>query len=36
LNPFRVVWELIGVLIAMAGVHIEVRSPEAVIYVRVI
>ena len=36
LNPFQTVWRLVGVFVAMAGVHIEVQAPDAVILVRVI
>jgi hypothetical protein len=36
LNPFLTVWGLIGVFVAMAGTHIEVRAPDATILVRVI
>jgi hypothetical protein len=36
LNPFQTVWRLVGVFVAMAGTHIEVQSPDAVILVRVI
>jgi len=36
LNPLRVIWSLISVFVAMAGTHIEVQAPDAVILVRVI
>ena len=36
LNPFLTVWGLIGVFVAMAGTHIEVRAPDATVLVRVI
>jgi hypothetical protein len=36
LNPFQAIWGLVGVFVAMAGTHIEVQSPEAVVLVRVI
>jgi hypothetical protein len=36
MNPFTTVWRLCRVFAALAGTHIEVRSPEAVVLVRVI
>jgi hypothetical protein len=36
MNPFRAIWRLVAVFVAMAGTHIEIRSPEALILVRVI
>jgi hypothetical protein len=36
LNPFLTIWSLVRVFVAMAGTHIEVQSPDAVILVRVI
>jgi hypothetical protein len=36
LNPFRAIWRLVSVFVAMAGTHIEVQSPDANILVRVI
>ena len=36
LNPFLTIWSLGRVFVAMAGTHIEVQSPDAVILVRVI
>ena len=36
LNPFQVIWNLVRVFVAMAGTHIEVRSLDALILVRVI
>lgn len=36
LNPFLVIGGLVGVFVALAGVHIEVRSPDADVLVRVI
>ena len=36
LNPFKAVWRLVAVFVAMAGTHIEIRSPEALVLVRVI
>jgi hypothetical protein len=36
MNPFTTVWGLIRVFWAMAGTHIEVQAPDAVVLVRVI
>ncbi|HLK26372.1 MAG TPA: hypothetical protein VKT30_17075 [Caulobacteraceae bacterium] len=36
LNPFATVWRLMRVFAALAGTHIEVQAPDAVILVRVI
>ena len=36
LNPFQAIWGLVSVFVAMAGTHIEVQSPDAMILVRVI
>jgi hypothetical protein len=36
LNPLGTVWRLVRVFVAMAGTHIEVRSPEAAVLVRVL
>jgi hypothetical protein len=36
MNPFTTVWRLCRVFAALAGTHIEVRAPDAVVLVRVI
>lgn len=36
LNPFATLWNLIGVFVALAGVNIEITSPDAAVLVRVI
>jgi hypothetical protein len=36
MNPFTTAWRLCRVFGALAGTHIEVQSPEAVVLVRVI
>ena len=36
MNPFTTVWRLCRVFAALAGTHIEIQSPEAVVLVHVI
>jgi hypothetical protein len=36
MNPFTTVWRLCRVFAALAGTHIEIQSPEAVVLVTVI
>ena len=36
MNPFTTVWALIRVFGALAGTHIEVQAPDAVVLVRVV
>jgi hypothetical protein len=36
MNPITTVWRLCRVFWALAGTHIEVRAPDAVVLVRVI
>jgi len=36
MNPFTTVWRLCRVFAALAGTHIEVQAPDAVVLVRVI
>jgi hypothetical protein len=36
LNPFGVIWSLVGVFVALSGVNIEITSPDANVLVRVV
>ncbi len=36
LNPFTTVWALIRVFCALAGTHVEVQAPDAVVLVQVV
>lgn len=36
LNPFAVIWSLVRVFVALAGVNIEITSPDANVLVRVV
>jgi hypothetical protein len=36
LNPLATIWNLIGVFVALAGVNIEITSPDATVLVRVV
>ncbi|HZC16048.1 MAG TPA: hypothetical protein VE309_04745 [Caulobacteraceae bacterium] len=36
LNPFRVICNLVSVFAALAGVNIEITSPDATVLVRVV
>jgi hypothetical protein len=36
MNPFTTVWRLCSVFAALAGTHIEVQAPDAMVLVRVI